>query len=188
MLVAIFDAEVFVYYYFLNFQIFPSSSRDGQLSGSKVRLKFCLWSMQPIVNIVKPPSLIVGLSPRKEIAKVATFLLFPYLFGSFLLSSSMLCSPITTDIVSGVTAWKTSLGKGPATKTDEFSEKCQRAGGGSFWIQKFILQNLDLHIGFFQTFCENIAIYFFENEGGGGSKAIWNFSENLSDLVAGPFP
>ena len=73
MLVAIFDAEVFVYYYFLNFQIFPSSSRDGQLSGSKVRLKFCLWSMQPIVNIVKPPSLIVGLSPRKDIAKVATF-------------------------------------------------------------------------------------------------------------------
>ena len=188
MLVAIFDAEVFVYYYFLNFQIFPSSSRDGQLSGSKVRLKFCLWSMQPIVNIVKPPSLIVGLSPRKDIAKVATFLFFPYLIGSFLLSSSMLCSPITTDIVSGVTICKTSLGKGPATKTDEFSEKCQRAGGGSFWIQKFILQNLDLHIGFFRTFCENIAIYFFENEGGGGSKAIWIFSENLSDLVAGPFP
>ena len=63
--------------------------------------------MQPIVNIVKPPSLIVGLSPRKEIAKVATFLLFPYLFGSFLLSSSMLCSPITTDIVFGLTICKT---------------------------------------------------------------------------------
>ena len=176
MLVAIFDAEVFVYYYFLNFQIFPSSSRDGQLSGSKVRLKFCLWSMQPIVNIVKPPSLIVGLFPRKEIAKVATFLLFPYLFGSFLLSSSMLCSPITTDIVSGVTAWKTSLGKGPATKTDEFSEKCQRAGRGPFWIQKFILQNLDLHIGFFsdvlRKFCN---IFFLKMRGEGVQRPFGDF-------------
>ena len=35
------------------------------------------------------------------------------------------------------------LGKGPATKSDEFLEKFQK-GGGSFSIQKFILQNLDL--------------------------------------------
>ena len=33
-----------------------------------------------------------------------------------------------------------SSGKGPATKSDEFLEKCQ--GGGSFSIQKFILQIL----------------------------------------------
>ena len=100
--------------------------------------------MQPIVNIVKPPSLIVGLSPRKEIAKVATFLLFPYLFGSFLLSSSMLCSPITTDIVSGVTAWKTSLGKGPATKTDEFLENI-KGGRESFSIPNIRMQILDVY-------------------------------------------
>ena len=33
------------------------------------------------------------------------------------------------------------LGKDPATKSDKFLEKCQR-GGGSFSIQKFILQIL----------------------------------------------
>ena len=34
-----------------------------------------------------------------------------------------------------------NLGKDPATKSDEFLEKCQR-GGGSFSIQKSILQIL----------------------------------------------
>ena len=33
------------------------------------------------------------------------------------------------------------VGKGPATKSDEFLEKCPR-GGGSFSIQKFMLQIL----------------------------------------------
>ena len=37
-----------------------------------------------------------------------------------------------------------TLGTDGAIKTDEFSEKFQRGGGGSFPIQKFILQNLDL--------------------------------------------
>ena len=40
-------------------------------------------------------------------------------------------------------AW--CLGKGHATKSDEFSEKFQ-GGGGSFSIQRFILQILDLYI------------------------------------------
>ena len=40
------------------------------------------------------------------------------------------------------------LGKGPATKSDEFSEKRQR-GGGSFSIQKFILQILGTLISTF---------------------------------------
>ena len=40
-------------------------------------------------------------------------------------------------------------GKGPATKLDDFSEKCQRGGGGSFLIRKFLLQILDLYIGLF---------------------------------------
>ena len=38
------------------------------------------------------------------------------------------------------------LGKDPATKSDEFLEKCQIRGGGSFSIQKFILQILDLFL------------------------------------------
>ena len=37
-----------------------------------------------------------------------------------------------------------SLGTPSPSKTDEFSEKFQKGGGGSFSIQKFILQNLDL--------------------------------------------
>ena len=41
---------------------------------------------------------------------------------------------------------------------------------------------------FFGRFAKILQYIFFENEGGGGSKAIWRFSENLSDLVAGPFP
>ena len=49
-------------------------------------------------------------------------------------------------------------------------------------------QNLDLHRFFSGRFAKILQYIFFENEGGGGSKAIWNFSENLSDLVAGPFP
>ena len=36
-----------------------------------------------------------------------------------------------------------SLGTGKVNRSDEFSEKF-RKGGGSFSIQKFILQNLDL--------------------------------------------
>ena len=36
----------------------------------------------------------------------------------------------------------TQLGKGTATKSDEFSEKCQRGGGGHFHSKKFILKIL----------------------------------------------
>ena len=54
------------------------------------------------------------------------------------------------------------LGTGRATKTDEFSENFQRGrrkGGGSFSIQKFILQILDLYIGLFSdVFRKEIAI------------------------------
>ena len=45
------------------------------------------------------------------------------------------------------------LRTGQATKTDEFSENfqfgIQGGGGGSFSIQKFMLQILDLYIGLF---------------------------------------
>ena len=45
-----------------------------------------------------------------------------------------------------------SLGKDGISKSDEFLEKFQKGGeGGSFPIQKFILQILDLQIGSFQS-------------------------------------
>ena len=49
------------------------------------------------------------------------------------------------------------LGTDGGTKSDEFSEKFQRRGGGSFSIQKFMLQILDLYIGFLDVF-QKIAI------------------------------
>ena len=36
---------------------------------------------------------------------------------------------------------ESDLGKDPATKLDEFLEKFQRGGGGSFSIQEFILRD-----------------------------------------------
>ena len=47
----------------------------------------------------------------------------------------------------GVQKFVLHLGTGDATKTDEFLEKFQRRG--SFSIQKFMLQILDLYIGYF---------------------------------------
>ena len=41
------------------------------------------------------------------------------------------------------------------------------SGGGSFLIQKFILQVLDLYIGFFGRSPKKIATIFSEKEGGG---------------------
>ena len=64
---------------------------------------------------------------------------------------------------------------------DEFSEKFQR-GGGSFSIQKFILQIFaiidDTSV---MNFRKNLQYNFPKNEGG-GSMAVWNFSENSSVL------
>ena len=48
---------------------------------------------------------------------------------------------------------KLQLGKDSGTKSDEFSEKFQRKGG-SFSIQNFMLQILDLKTGHFRTFPE----------------------------------
>ena len=41
------------------------------------------------------------------------------------------------------------LRRGRATKSDEFSERCQSWGVGYFSIQKFILQISDLYLGLF---------------------------------------
>ena len=58
------------------------------------------------------------------------------------------------------------------SKTDEFSENFHREGG-SFSIQKFVLQILDLHICFFSDiFWKKIVTWVSKNEGGfkGGLK------------------
>ena len=64
---------------------------------------------------------------------------------------------------------------------DEFSEKFQR-GGGSFSIQKFILQIFaiidDTSVMNFRKKLQ----YNFPKMSGGGSKAVWNFSDNSSVL------
>ena len=64
---------------------------------------------------------------------------------------------------------------------DEFSEKFQR-GGGSFSIQKFILQIFAIiDDTLVMNFRKNLQYDFPKNEGG-GSKTVWNFSENSSVL------
>ena len=81
------------------------------------------------------------------------------------------------------------LGTPSPSKTDEFSEKFQR-GGGSFSIQKFILQIFAI--------IDDTSVMNFGKKlqydllkmmgGGGGSKAVWNFSENSSVLEGVSFP
>ena len=74
-------------------------------------------------------------------------------------------------------------------KTDEFSEKFQRGGGGSFSIQKFKLQIFaiidDTSV---MNFGKNLQHNFPKMRGGEGSKAVWNFSENSSVLEGESFP
>ena len=65
---------------------------------------------------------------------------------------------------------------------DEFSEKFQKGGGGSFSIQKFILQIFAIiDDTLVMNFRKNLQYDFPKNEGG-GSKTVWNFSENSSVL------
>ena len=61
----------------------------------------------------------------------------------------------------------------------------------NFWknvlIQKFMLQIFAIIKGYFgHEFWKKSATWFSENEG--GSKAVWNFSENSSVLGGGCFP
>ena len=61
--------------------------------------------------------------------------------------------------------------------------KSSEGGGGSFSIQKFVLQIFaiidDTSV---MNFGKKLQ-YDFPNMRGGGSKAVWNFSENSSVLV-----
>ena len=78
------------------------------------------------------------------------------------------------------------LGKGGATKSDEFSEKFQRAGG-HFQSKNLYCRFWTFIKVFFGCFPKKLQ-YDFPKMRGGGSKAVKNFSENSSDLVAPPFP
>ena len=65
--------------------------------------------------------------------------------------------------------------------------KCSKGGGGgSFSIQKFILHILDLFKGlFFGRFPKTMQYNFTKMR---RLKAVWNVSENSSDLVPPAFP
>ena len=75
-----------------------------------------------------------------------------------------------------------ALGTPTPSKTDEFSEKFHR-GGGSFSIQKFMLQIFaiidDTSV---MNFRRKKLQHNFPKMRGGRSKAVWNFSENSSVL------
>ena len=60
-------------------------------------------------------------------------------------------------------------------------------GGLTFSTQKFMLQILGLYIGFFGRFPKKMHNFPNMRERG-GSKAVWNFSEISSDLVAPSVP
>ena len=79
--------------------------------------------------------------------------------------------------------------KHPPTKTDDFLEKFRRGGwGGSFPIQKFMLQIFAIIKGTsVMNFRKNPQHDFPKMRGGGGLKAIRNFSENSSVLVCQVF-
>ena len=64
--------------------------------------------------------------------------------------------------------------------------KVPKGGGGSFSTQKLRCRFWTFIKGFFGRFPKNI--FFWKWGGGGGSKAVWNFSENSSVLVAWPVP
>ena len=80
---------------------------------------------------------------------------------------------------------------GQGIKTYKFWGNFQGAEGGMV-IFKMKIYVADFgpfyHRAFFGRFPKKIAIQLSENEGGEGSKAVWNFSENPSVLVSPPAP
>ena len=75
-------------------------------------------------------------------------------------------------------------GTGQADKRDEFSESFQN-GGGSFQIQKLVLQILDLYIGLLSdVFREKKMHHNFPKVIVGGQEQFGIFSKNSSVLVA----
>ena len=82
------------------------------------------------------------------------------------------------------------LGKDGISKSDEFLEKFQKGGGGGHF------QSKNLCCRFFAIINASSLMYsrkkaqhdFPKMRGGGGSKAVWNFSKNSSLLETPPFP
>ena len=109
-------------------------------------------------------------------------------FEVVILSFCISCRFCTNKILKGPFDYLSMFQLRDATKSDEFSEKFQRCGaGGSFSIQKFILQILNLSKGLFlDVFRKKLQYNFLKMRG--GSKAVWNFPENSSDLSAWPVP
>ena len=93
----------------------------------------CHWQQKPT-----PPNNYIK-THKFAIVELKRYLLFIFVLRK------ILCSYIRYSSESS------ALGKPRASKTDEFSEKFRRGGrgGGSFPIQKFILQNLDFWTGLF---------------------------------------
>ena len=84
---------------------------------------------------------------------------------------------------------KCILGTPVCTNIDEFLEKFQRGGRGSFPIQKISLQNFQHQKRQFGGVISVPKIFveknrnIFPKKGGEGSKAVWNFSKKSSILV-----
>ena len=81
--------------------------------------------------------------------------------------------------------WRAWVRTDDTAKTDEFSEKFQMGGWG-------VISNLKIYVadfvaGFFRRFQKKLQPDFPKMRGG-GSKAVWDFSENSSILVASPVP
>ena len=66
------------------------------------------------------------------------------------------------------------LGTGHATKLDEFSQ----GGGGHFQSKNLYCSFWTFIRGFFGSFSEEKNCNIISRKWGGGSKAVWNFSEN----------
>ena len=101
---------------------------------AKILVYQWLWKLRPVVNIQLP-------SPEKALTSRVTSSNLPA-------SADILFEAQAHPLIHSKYCWlictSTCQGKGGATKSDEFSEKFQRGEGGSFSIQKLILQILDL--------------------------------------------
>ena len=81
-----------------------------------------------------------------------------------------------------------ALGTHSPSKTDEFSEKFQRGGGGIIFNPKIYVADFCHYRRYFGHEFQKKLQHNFPKMRGGGSKAVWNFSENSSVLEGVSFP
>ena len=83
-----------------------------------------------------------------------------------------------------------SLGTGGVSKTDESSEKCQRGwGSGVIFNPKIYFADFGhLNSVCVGRFPKKMQYKFSKMRGEGGSKAVWNISENSPVLETLPVP